>query len=62
MTQNLNPFTPKPNAHEEAIAKLIAEYPNVGGRKLYRLYLDVCPAFISEETFEGYLVRLTPNV
>ncbi len=50
-----NPLTPKPGAHHAAIAKLIREFPTLTGRALYSRYLDVCPAYITQETFERYL-------
>lgn len=58
----LDPFAPKPNAHQEAIAKLIAQYPDLKGYPLYSRYLDICPAYITQERFECYLaeVRISP--
>ena len=53
-----DPFTPKPNAHQEAIAKLISKYPELTGRKLYHYYLDVCPAYVTQGTFERYLAEV----
>lgn len=53
-----DPFAPKPNAHQEAIAKLIQRYPDLTGRMLYTRYLDICPAYITQETFERYLAEV----
>ena len=53
-----DPLAPKPNAHQEAIAKLIQQYPDIKGRKLYSYYLDICPAYISQGTFEKYLAEV----
>lgn len=50
-----DPLAPKPGAHQKAIAKLIEDFPTLRGRALYSRYLDVCPAFITQETFEAYL-------
>lgn len=52
------PFAPKPNAHQEAIAKLIQRYPDLTGRALYTRYLDTCPAFLSQEAFEKLLAEV----
>lgn len=50
-----DPLALKANAHEQAIRKLLDEFPKLRDEQLYRRYLDVCPAFISFPTFLDYL-------
>jgi hypothetical protein len=55
---NKDPFVPKVGAHHGAIARLLEQCPELEGRPLYSRYLDICPAFISEETFLRYLAEV----
>jgi hypothetical protein len=54
-----NPFKREPDAHQKAIARLLAEHPDCQDTAwLYRRYLDRTPAFISQETFELFVAEM----